>query len=466
LDVENALTRGRAQIGYAAVKTSGIRASGSITESDLREVCQRYLETLCREAAQLGVPRAQLFAHGVGWKDGELLYDVPVNPHACPGWSFYKHAADPRKDAGAQRNVARSDAPHWAACEYFLASAEADAWRAALANTLADPRCRYVCVFNWENMSRHPGIAKGVQDFLHQEPPRAIETIFRQPEIHDANGVESCVIGETHPESGRFYVRLGNYGKTTPMVAQSWDAGRHTGLQSPAGFQRGPLPSSDTTAVQVRGREIGIWIDSDHPRPALGSLAPVCPGYWWWDFSRSPAPFRNPAHELSLSFELKVPTALRDGAADVYITTNFLLRDKRSQQQFWLAATLFDPRGEARFPDTVHLDNWEGGTQLPILFSALNHRSRWMHPGPGSSLFSGKPFNDYRRIVVRVGSPELRAAIAAMRTALPRLAAVSEDPRDYHLIHFNINPEVSAPQGSRGRLGLAIRDIRVELLTP
>jgi len=31
-------------------------------------------------------------------------------------------------------------------------------------------------------------------------------------------------------------------------------------------------------------------------------------------------------------------------------------------------------------------------------------------------------------------------------------------------IHFNINPEVYAPQGSRGHLGLSLRDIRVELL--
>jgi len=29
--------------------------------------------------------------------------------------------------------------------------------------------------------------------------------------------------------------------------------------------------------VQVNGREIGIWIDSDHPRPALGSLLPITP---------------------------------------------------------------------------------------------------------------------------------------------------------------------------------------------
>jgi hypothetical protein len=461
-DAENVLSRGRAQIGYAAVKTSGIRTSGSLVESDLRDVCQRYLATLCREAAQLGVPRDKLFAHGVGWKDGELLYDVPVNPDACPAWSFYKHATDPRNDTGVQRNLARSDATHWAACEYWLASGDAKAWRDALANTLSIPRCRFVCVFNWENMVAYPGIAKGIHKVVDAKPQRSIETIFRQPDI-TAKDVNACVIGEVHPHSELFYVRLGNYGKTTPIVPQAWDASNFTGLKTPPGFQFGISPDANTTAVQVHGREIGIWLDSDHPRPALGSLLPITPAYWWWDMSRAPMPFKEADRELSMSFDLKVPTATQNGKAVSYITLNFLFRDSRSQQQLWLAATLFDPRGEDTLPDTVHVDNWEGGTQLPILYSALNHQSQWLNPGPSSALFTDKPFADYRHIEVRVTAPQLRAALLAMKKAMPKLATASEDPRDYQLIHFNINPEVFAPQGSRGQLGLALRNVRVEL---
>jgi hypothetical protein len=460
---ENVLNRGRAQLGYAAVKASGIRTSGDITESDLRDVCQRYLATLCREASQLGVPREKLFAHGVGWKDGELLYDVPVNPHACPAWSFYKHAADPRSDTGVQRNIARSDAPHWAACEYWLPSGDAKAWRDALTNTLSDPRCRYVCVFNWESLAANPGISQGIHEVLDATPHRVIETIFRQPDLIDTATAGSSIIGEVHPGSEKFYVRLGNYGKTTPLVGQTWDAGRFTGLSAPAGFQRGLSPEADSTAVQLHGREIGIWIDSDHPRPALGSLLPITPAFWWWDLSRAPMPFRDADRVLTMSFDLKVPTALFDGGAVPYVTTNFLFRDTRSEHQFWLAAILVDPRGEARFPDTVHVDDWEGGTQLPILFSALNHKSQWLHPGPDSALFTDKPFVEYRSISVRVTAAELQAALVAMKKAMPKLADASEDPRDYQLIHFNLNPEVFAPAGSRGRLGVAVRDLRVEL---
>jgi hypothetical protein len=275
--------------------------------------------------------------------------------------------------------------------------------------------------------------------------------------------VNARVIGEVHPHSELFYVRLGNYGKTTPIVPQAWDASNFTGLKTPPGFQFGISPDANTTAVQVHGREIGIWLDSDHPRPALGSLLPITPAYWWWDMSRAPMPFKEADRELSMSFDLKVPTATQNGKAVSYITLNFLFRDSRSQQQLWLAATLFDPRGEDTLPDTVHVDNWEGGTQLPILYSALNHQSQWLNPGPSSALFTDKPFADYRHIEVRVTAPQLRAALLAMKKAMPKLATASEDPRDYQLIHFNINPEVFAPQGSRGQLGLALRNVRVEL---
>ena len=167
LNTEDVLARGVAQIGYAALKSSGIRSEGVPTESELRDVAQRYLQMLCQEAAQAGVPRELLFAHGAGWKEGELIYDVPVNPYACPGWSFYSHAADPRKDAGVQRNLAKSDAPYWAATEWLLQGyQDTAAWRSALTNTLSDPRCRYVCIFNWESIRASENAQKAITELV------------------------------------------------------------------------------------------------------------------------------------------------------------------------------------------------------------------------------------------------------------------------------------------------------------
>jgi len=167
LKTDDVLARGMAQIGYAALKSSGIRASGTPTEAELRDVAQRYLEMLCREAVQAGMPRERLFAHGAGWKEGELIYDVPVNSYACPGWSFYKHAADPRQDTGVQRNLAKSDAPYWAATEWLLqGTTDTAAWQKALCNTLAGPHCRYVCIFNWESIRSSETILKAITELV------------------------------------------------------------------------------------------------------------------------------------------------------------------------------------------------------------------------------------------------------------------------------------------------------------
>jgi hypothetical protein len=167
LNTDDVLARGMAQIGYAALRSSGIRTQGAPTEAELRDVAQRYLEMLCREAAQAGVPRELLFAHGAGWKEGERIYDVPMNPYACPAWSFYTHAADPRQDTAVQRNLAKSDAPYWAATEWLLqGTADAAVWREALANTLADPRCRYVCIFNWESIRASDSIRTAITEMV------------------------------------------------------------------------------------------------------------------------------------------------------------------------------------------------------------------------------------------------------------------------------------------------------------
>ncbi len=156
--------RGVAPIGYAAVKTAGIRDSGAITEADLAEVVRWHLDDLCREAARLGVPREKLFTHVAGWKEGELLYQTAVNSNSCPGWSFYKHAADPREDTGVQAALKRSDAPWWAATEWlYQGPRETNSWRKALQHTLADRRCRYLCIYNWEGVRNSEPVLEAVR---------------------------------------------------------------------------------------------------------------------------------------------------------------------------------------------------------------------------------------------------------------------------------------------------------------
>ena len=56
LNTDDVLARGVAQIGFAALKTSGLRSQGIPTEIELRNVAQRYLESLCRCGGGSGRP--------------------------------------------------------------------------------------------------------------------------------------------------------------------------------------------------------------------------------------------------------------------------------------------------------------------------------------------------------------------------------------------------------------------------
>lgn len=180
---KDVLSRGVQQIGYATIKTAGIRTGGDITEWDLYEATRRYLEFLSRETSQYGIPREKLFTHGAGWSDGELLYDAAINDYSCPGWSFYAHAKDPMKEPAVKRGLARSDAPYWGAVEWLLmegmssasqtqygaASETETIWKSALKNTLLDPRARLVCIFNWESIRNNHAAKRAIQQFIDEE---------------------------------------------------------------------------------------------------------------------------------------------------------------------------------------------------------------------------------------------------------------------------------------------------------
>jgi hypothetical protein len=190
LDVDRLPDRGVAPIGYAAVKTAGLRTTGRLTEADLAEVVRRHLTDLCREAARLGVPRERLFTHAGGWHEDERLYAAALNPFSCPGWSFYRHAGDPRRDSGVQAALRQSDAPYWGAVEWlFPGPPTREAWRQALENTLADPRCRLVTIFNWDRIRHQKAALQAIRDVVAASvPPASIPTKTPVPPAEPTEG--------------------------------------------------------------------------------------------------------------------------------------------------------------------------------------------------------------------------------------------------------------------------------------
>ena len=160
--------RGVVASGYAAVTTAGLAKSGALQEKDLAEIVHRHLDDLCSLASELGVPREKLFTHVGGWKEEELLYDAALNRYSCPGWSFYRHASDPSRDKGVARVLQKSDAPYWAAVEWMLMGTEDEqAWLDAIGKTLAIPKCRYMCIYNWSGIRENRGAVAAVKASLN-----------------------------------------------------------------------------------------------------------------------------------------------------------------------------------------------------------------------------------------------------------------------------------------------------------
>jgi hypothetical protein len=159
--------RGYQPIGYAAVLTAGLAHNGELKEEHLAEIVRRHLDDLSAVAHRAGLPRDQIFTHCGGWAAGERLYRSAVNENSCPGWSFYRYGRDPLGDTTAMTALAASDAPSWAATEWLpIGARTADDWRAALRNTLAADRCRYVCIYNWRKVKDDAVAQAGIRSAL------------------------------------------------------------------------------------------------------------------------------------------------------------------------------------------------------------------------------------------------------------------------------------------------------------
>lgn len=142
-------------IGYAAVSTLGLAHSGQLTGEQIAEVVRIHLEDLSKICSELGIPREHIFTHCGGWGKGDPTSYAAVNKYSCPGWSFYDYAYDPTEDINTMKALKTSDAPYWAATEWWYRGDRGKGemeWFLAIANTLSIPNVRYMCIYNWEGM--------------------------------------------------------------------------------------------------------------------------------------------------------------------------------------------------------------------------------------------------------------------------------------------------------------------------
>lgn len=167
LDATKGLSGGLAQIGYAAVKTAGIKSEGALTREDLGEVVRRYLALLAKSAADAGLPPEKVFVHGGGTLEPfelHIPFAAVFNEWSTPGWSIYwKGPADMPPIELAMAQAGRS---RWAAVEWLWPGQDRATWAEHFVRTFQFRDCRHITVYNWEGIEQDAGALEAIRQVV------------------------------------------------------------------------------------------------------------------------------------------------------------------------------------------------------------------------------------------------------------------------------------------------------------
>ena len=170
----------RIPLGYATVKTAGIKTSGALTEADGAEGIRRYAENICQDIVDINMPRDKVMTHGqLFMGTNENIYAM-LNEYSCPGWSYYgSNLGGPRGEyANCNDAVNRSDAPFWCVPEFFWQGTSTTSnWRTALENML-DERCRYVNIYNWDDIDTDETVLEAIRQVIRHVVIEADDDLF------------------------------------------------------------------------------------------------------------------------------------------------------------------------------------------------------------------------------------------------------------------------------------------------
>ncbi|HXI01044.1 MAG TPA: hypothetical protein VNI52_12310 [Sphingobacteriaceae bacterium] len=165
---EAGFSGGISQIGFAAVKTAGIKNQGRITASDIEQVVNRFLDTLCKTVYNLGVPKQLIYTHQGGnfapWEK-HLSFEAGSNNYSFPGWSLYSTNPNQAGDLGDVLDKRLN--PGWAAVEWWWPGKNKNEWIYNIQQTLQFKDCRFLAIFNWENgLERYPDGIEAVKEVI------------------------------------------------------------------------------------------------------------------------------------------------------------------------------------------------------------------------------------------------------------------------------------------------------------
>lgn len=169
LKLEEGLSGGCVQLGYASLKAAGIKSSGEITRDDLARLTHEYLAVLCRKANFLGLPKELIITHMGGnyapW-DVHIPAWPAMNEWSTPGYSFYWQ--DPRELGDFPKELTTAGRKEWAASEWLWPGQTAEEWRDHFERTLSFEDCQFLVIYNWSQGVFGQGLpaSEGLKQFF------------------------------------------------------------------------------------------------------------------------------------------------------------------------------------------------------------------------------------------------------------------------------------------------------------
>lgn len=144
LKVKELPSRGVQTIGYAAVKTAGLKSYGVITMKEINEVCRLHCENCSKILFDLGFPREKIFSSAFGKSVEECK--TCITNYSSPSWSFYhQEALHPEEFDSAVNALKFSDAPCWAMAEWGIgANSSSEEYLSGLKKGLDMQNCRFI----------------------------------------------------------------------------------------------------------------------------------------------------------------------------------------------------------------------------------------------------------------------------------------------------------------------------------
>jgi hypothetical protein len=242
-----------------------------------------------------------------------------------------------------------------------------------------------------------------------------------------------------------------------------------TGFSPPAprgNYQVSVDPTSPgATAIQGYGAEIGINIHSASIAANLAGRFDLGTIVLGADLATPARPFAS-GRKAKYSFVAKIPRSRQSNRGVSQAVAYYNLHDRVHRQSFWFGMVVFDSRGwfYQRSQGFEHA-LWDQGTNQPIVHATAGHSNELLDRGYPTAEFGWRPFPDRRFYSFMIGAPQVKAAIAMMKSRYPELAArFSDDPADYEIRHINLNPEIHAPEGSFAQIGMSVTDWQLEIV--